>query len=212
MDKFIGVLFVALPYVALAIFIIGTVYRYSSQGYKVTSLSTQLFESKILYWGSNAFHIGIIVLFVGHLVGFLFPSTVLAWGGIPARIVVIEIGALGFAVLSFLGLVTLLARRIGTAAILRLTSKVDFVIYALLIAQVTIGILVALFYKWGSLWYASSLVPYLKSIFIFSPDIKAVVDMPWLVQVHIVLAFIIIAMVPFSRLMHVLVFPFVFIV
>ena len=190
MDKLIGVFFVALPYVALAIFIIGTVYRYYNQGYKVSSLSTQIFESKILYWGSNAFHIGIIMLFFGHLIGFLLPSTVLAWGGVPARIIPIEIGALGFAILSIFGLFTLLLRRLTNAAVLRTTSTMDIVIYTLLIVQVIAGIFVALFFKWGSLWFASSLAPYLKSIFIFSPDIMAVADMPWLIQLHVVLAFV----------------------
>lgn len=211
MDKFNEVLFVALPYVALAIFIIGVVYRYFYQGYKISSLSTQLFESKILYWGSHAFHIGILFLFVGHLIGFLLPATLLAWGGMPARIIPIEIGAFAFAVLSIFGLITLLIRRLSYPALKRLTSKMDLVIYTLLIVQVLIGMIIAIFYKWGTLWFASSLAPYLKSVFLFSPDIKAVADMPVFIQIHVFAAFLLMALVPFSRLMHFLVFPFVFI-
>ena len=211
MDKLVGVLFVALPYVALAIFIIGSIYRYKHQGYKVSSLSTQIIESKVLYWGSHSFHIGIVMLFLGHLIGFLFPYTLIAWGGVPARIIAIEIGALAFAILAIFGLFSLLFRRLTNPALLKVTSIMDYVIYSLLIVQVVIGIDTALLYKWGTLWYASSLVPYLKSIFIFSPDIKTIVDMPFFVQLHVSLAFVIVAMIPFSRLMHILVFPFVFI-
>jgi len=211
MDKLVGVFFVALPYVTLAIFIIGTVYRYFYQGYKISSLSTQIFETKLLYWGSNAFHFGILALFLGHLIGFILPSTVIAIGGIPARIIAIEIGAFAFAILSMIGLLTLLLRRVTNQAILKVTSKMDIVIYTFLILQVFAGMYIALFYKWGSLWFASSLAPYLKSIFILSPDIKAVVDMPLMIQLHVILAFIIFALIPFSRLMHVLVYPFVYI-
>lgn len=211
MDKLVGVFFVALPYVALAIFIIGSIYRYKHQGYKVSSLSTQIFESKVLYWGSHAFHIGILMLFLGHLIGFLFPSTLLAWGGAPARIIAIEIGAFAFALLSIFGLFTLLFRRLTNPALRKVTSTMDYVIYTLLIVQVVVGIDTALLYKWGTLWYASALVPYLKSIFLFSPDIIAITDMPFFVQLHVILAFVIVALIPFSRLMHILVFPFVYI-
>jgi len=211
MDKFVGVLFVALPYLAIAIFIIGTIFRYYKQGYKVSSLSTQLFESKLLYWGSHAFHIGILVLFIGHLVGFLLPSTLLAWGNVPARIIPIEVGAFAFAILAIFGLFTLLLRRLTNAAVKKVTSTMDLVLYTLLIVQVIAGMYVALFYKYGSLWFASSLAPYLKSIFILSPDIKAVADMPWMIKLHVVMAFLIVAMIPFTRLMHILVYPFVYI-
>ncbi len=211
MDKFIAVLLVALPYVALAIFIIGTIYRYRHQGYKISSLSTQLFESKMLYWGSHAFHIGIVVLFLGHLIGFLMPASLLAWGGVPARIITIEIAAFAFALLCLSGLSILVFRRLTVTRLTKLTSPMDVVVYLLLVIQLIIGISVALFYKYGSLWFASSLAPYLKSIFFFSPDIQAIEAMPLLIQLHAALAFIIVALIPFSRLMHILVYPFVFI-
>lgn len=210
MDKFIGILFITLPYMSLSIFIFGTIYRYFYHGYKVTSLSSQIFESKLLYWGSHSFHIGILLLFVGHFIGFLFPSTLLAFGKIPARIIPIEIGALACAFLSIFGLFTLLLRRLTIPAILKLTSTMDILIYTVLIVEVILGILVALLYKWGLLWFASSLAPYLLSIFTFSPDISAVVDMPMLIQMHVILAYILVAMWPFTRLMHFLVYPFGF--
>lgn len=211
MDNLVSVLFIALPYVSLVIFLLGTILRFVYQGYKVSSLSTQLIESRILYWGSHAFHIGILVLFVGHAIGFLFPKAVLVWEGVPARIMIIEIAAFAFALLCLFGLFTLLVRRVSNVALLNLTSNMDWIIYALLILQIIVGIVVAIFYRWGSLWFASSLAPYLKSIFVLSPDIKAVADMPWPIQLHVVLAFILLALIPFSRLMHILVYPFAYI-
>ena len=70
-------MFSVFPYVAFAIFIIGSIYRYKSKGFKVSSLSTQFLEGKKLFWGSQPFHWGLMVLFFGHLIAFLFPVKVL---------------------------------------------------------------------------------------------------------------------------------------
>ena len=87
----------------------------------------------------------------------------------------------------------------------------DIVVYILLGLQVITGMVTAVFFKWGSLWFASTLSPYLKSILLFSPDIKAVAEMPFFIKVHVALAFLIVGLIPFTRLMHMLVYPFVFI-
>ena len=211
MDNLSLMLFAVLPYVAITTFVMGTVFRYYKQGYKVTSLSSQLFETRLLYWGSHAFHIGIVVLFVGHLIGFLLPSGLIVLGGKPARLIPIEIGAFGFALLSMFGLITLIFRRVVTVRLHKITSPMDIVVYILLGLQVITGMVTAVFFKWGSLWFASTLSPYLKSILLFSPDIKAVAEMPFFIKVHVALAFLIVGLIPFTRLMHMLVYPFVFI-
>ncbi len=73
-------LFGAFPYVALFIFVIGTIYRYR-HGFKYSSLSSQLLESEKLFPASVAFHSGIIIVFLGHLFAFLFPSVFSSFGG-----------------------------------------------------------------------------------------------------------------------------------
>ena len=59
-------LFVALPYVALAIFLVGSIYRYLYKGFKVSSLSSQFLEGRKLFFGSQPFHWGLFFLFFGH--------------------------------------------------------------------------------------------------------------------------------------------------
>jgi nitrate reductase gamma subunit len=204
-------IFVGLPYAALLIFLIGTIFRYRTQPFSVSSLSSQILESRILYWGSHAFHIGIVTLFFGHLIGFLFPRGVISFTGQPTRLLIIEISAFAFGVLSLFGIVTLIYRRIAVPKLKTVTSKMDLVVYALILIQVLTGLWIAYFNRWGSAWFAISLAPYLKSIFLLAPDFDSVAAMPLSIKLHVASAFVFVAVVPFTRLMHFLVFPFVYI-
>ena len=200
--------FIGLPYAALAVFLVGSIFRYFQLGFKVSSLSTQFLEVRELFYGSRPFHWGVIFLFFGHAIAFLFPRTVVLWGSMPLRLVIIEAAALGFAFSALFGLVLLIQRRFKNRRILAVTSKMDVFVYIMLLTQILSGIWVAYFARWGSVWFASVLTPYLKSLFIFQPDIVAVSAMPLSVQIHIVSAFIFIGMIPFTRLIHFLVYPF----
>ena len=195
------------PYVAFAIFILGSVYRYTKKGYKVTSLSSQFLEGKKLFWGSQPFHWGLLILFFGHLIAFLFPSAVIAWNGEPVRLLILELSSFAFALSALLGLVLLIKRRLSTGTLLVVTNKMDLVVYTILLTQILSGIGVAFFVRWGSSWFASVLTPYLRSIFSFDPDLGAIVQAPWIVQIHIISAFLLIAIIPFTRFMHFLVAP-----
>ena len=202
-----NVLFAALPYVAFALFIAGSVYRYTKKGYKVSSLSTQFLEGKKLFWGSQPFHWGLLVIFFGHLIAFLFPSTLIAWNGAPIRLLILEISSFAFALLALLGLILLIKRRLTSKTLLVVTNKMDMVVYSILLTQIISGLGVAFFVRWGSSWFASVLTPYLRSVFSFNPDIDALTAAPWLVQVHVISAFLLIAIIPFTRFMHFLVAP-----
>lgn len=201
-------MFIALPYVSFGIFLIGSIYRYKNRGYQVSSLSSQFLEGKKLYWGSLPFHWGLLILFFGHLIAFLFPSAVLAWNGQPVRLLILEMSSFAFGLSALLGLILLVKRRLEAKMLLVVTNKMDMVVYTVLFTQIVSGLGVAFFVRWGSSWFSSVLTPYLRSIFSFEPDINAVAEMPWLIQIHIISAFLIIAIIPFTRFMHFLVAPF----
>ncbi len=201
------IMFIVFPYVAFALFIGGSIYRYTKKGYQVSSLSSQFIEGKKLFWGSQPFHWGILVLFVGHLVAFLFPSALTAWNGVPVRRLILEIASFAFGLSALFGLIMLIKRRLQTKALLVVTNKMDMVVYVVLFTQIVSGLGVAFFVRWGSEWFASVLTPYLRSIFSFSPDINALAEMPWWIQLHVISAFLIIAIIPFTRFMHFLVAP-----
>lgn len=198
---------IGLPYIALSVFVIGTIWRYRSVKFKVSSLSSQFLEGRTLFWGSVPFHIGILVLFLGHLIGFFFPRTVIAWNSHPVRLLIIEISAFIFGLAVLIGLINLIFRRFSNPRIKSVTSRMDIGILMLLLLQVVTGLWVAYFFRWGSSWFAAVISPYLWSVFILQPDIEAVSAFPWMVKLHIVGAYLIILLIPFTRLVHLLVPP-----
>lgn len=196
------------PYVAVIVAVVGTIWRYFDDRFSFSSLSSQFLEGRQLFWGSVPWHYGILVIMTGHLVGFLIPRSVLAWNGVPWRLYVLEISALIFGLLALWGLVMLIVRRVRHGRIRVVTSAMDWVLLLVLLTQVVAGVWTAIFYRWGSSWYAAFAVPYLWSLLTLSPDITLVNNLPWMVQVHIVGAFVMVALLPFTRLVHLLSFPF----
>jgi nitrate reductase gamma subunit len=207
MTFFDSFLFVGVPYIAVIIFLVGTIYRYRVTKFNYSSLSSQFLEGRKLFWGSVPFHWGILVIFFGHLIAFLIPRGVLAWNSHPVRLLVLEVSALIFAATVLFGLVTLLWRRITNERLKMVTSPMDWIVEGLLLVQIILGIWIAVEFRWGSSWFAAALSPYLWSIVTLQPDAVAVAALPLVIKLHIAFAFVIIAFIPFSRLVHVLVYP-----
>jgi len=204
LDQF---LFAILPYMVAVTFFPVTIVRYVARGFSYSSLSSQFLENKQHFWGLVPFHYGILVVTGGHIVAFLLPRQLLAWNSQPLRLYVLEISALIFAALALVGLCAAVARRFTVSKVRQVTSTRDWVLFALLVAQIATGIGVAIFHPWGSSWFAAAVTPYLWSLAMLSPDLAAVSAMPLLVKVHIVTAFLVVGYFPFTRLVHVLVVP-----
>jgi len=207
MDLLNNFIFVALPYVALTIFLIGTIYRYRGTKFKFSSLSSEFLEGKKLFWGTVPFHWGIIVLFFGHLIAFLIPQAILAWNGNTVRLMILEISAFVFGLSAFVGMMNLLVRRKTNPRIEVVTSKMDLLIEVILIVEIFLGLWIAYGFRWGSSWFTAVMAPYLSSIFVLNPQIEAVSAMPFVIKLHVALAFVILLLIPFTRLVHLLVFP-----
>lgn len=200
--------FIGLPYAAILMMLVGSIFRYLNFGFKVSSLSSQFLESRELFYGSRPFHWGIMFLFFGHLFAFLFPKSLILWNSIPVRLVILEVVAFGFGLATIFGLFMLIVRRLKHKRLMMVTSKMDVFVYVILMTQVFSGLWVALFARWGSAWFPTVLTPYLKSLIVLDPDMAAVAALPLGVQIHIVSAFVLIGMIPFTRFMHFLVYPF----
>ena len=200
-------LFVAFPYAAVLVFGIGVAYRYRQKGFTVSSLSSQFLEGKTLFWGSVPFHVGILVVFFGHLTAFMLPEATLAWNRVPVRLIILEVSAFVFGLTVLIGLGALMYRRFTNARLRAVTTPADIVVELLLLAQVVLGLWIALGFRWGSSWFAADLTPYLWSLFKFSPETAAAFALPWVIKLHIVGAFAIVLMVPFTRLVHFVVAP-----
>lgn len=200
-------LFGALPYVAVTVFLIVTIQRYRQDSFAYSSLSSQFLENRQHFWSLVPFHYGLLIVLVGHVVAFLVPRSILAWNARPVRLYILEVSALICGVLTVVGLVMALARRSRNNKLRRVTKTSDWVLYAILLFQVTTGVMVAVFVGWGSSWFAAAVAPYLWSLVKLQPEISFVIGMPWLVKLHIISAWVLIGFFPFTRLVHVLVVP-----
>ena len=201
------ILFGAAPYLAVVLFVGVSVMRYRKEPFSFSSLSTQFLESKRLFWGSVPFHIGILVLFFGHVIGFLFPRHVMMWNSMPVRLFILEATALTAGLLTLIGLVGLIVRRADSARLRANTSPSDVLVYFCLLLSIVSGLWVALGMRWGSAWYTHTAVPYLWSLITLQPDIQRVAELPLPAQVHIGAAFLLFAVFSFTRLVHILVAP-----
>ncbi len=200
--------YVAFPYLAWVLAILGGVYRYRTSRYTWSSLSSQTLESRALYWGSVAWHVGIIPILLAHLVAGLFPAPTEAVVSRPAALFVLELVGLGLAVRARAGILTLFARRLGTRSRLRrVTSPMDWAVLLVLVLQVLSGLGIAIFVRWGSRWYPVTAAPWMWSLVAFNPDAAPVLPLPSLVRFHMVNGFLAIALFPFSRLVHLVSVP-----
>lgn len=205
-------LFVGLPYAAFLLFVCGTIYRYRATKFQVSALSSQFLEGQTLFWGIIPFHIGIIICFFGHLLAFLLPQQLLMWNSVPVRLFILEATGIAFALCAFIGMLALFARRVTNTRIRMVTNNMDLVLGLLFLAQIFFGLWISIGYRWGSSWFAADLTPYLWSVITFQPDASAVAAMPIMIKAHIVGAFLILAVFPFTRLIHILVAPFHYLV
>jgi nitrate reductase gamma subunit len=201
------VLFAVLPYVALVLLLLVTIQRYRNQRFTYSSLSSQFLENQHHFWGLVPFHYGILVVLGGHVVAFLIPREILWWNSQPLRLYVLEVTALIFGLLTLVGLAAALVRRLTNAKLKVVTSCSDWILYALLLVQVVSGVYVAVFFPWGSSWFAASAAPYLWSLVLLNPDVSYVAPLPPEVKLHLVNAFVLVGFFPFTRLVHILVVP-----
>ncbi|MBI4180362.1 MAG: respiratory nitrate reductase subunit gamma [Chloroflexi bacterium] len=200
-------LFGVFPYVAFAIMIVGLIWRYRTNQFSYSSVSSQFLEKRQLFWGSVPWHYGIILVLLGHLVGVLFPEGVKAINGVPVRLYILEGTGLALSLSLLVGLVILMLRRGISANVRATTSFMDVVLLIVLLAQVVTGIITAIFYRWGSAWSVQTTIPYFWSLFTLSPKVAYMVALPLLTKLHAINFFLLLGLFPFSRLVHMLSVP-----
>ncbi len=194
------------PYICLAVFLMGSLARFDRDQYTWKSDSSQLLRKGSLRWGSNLFHVGILFLFFGHLVGLLTPHFIYEpFISAPNKqlMAVYSGGAAG--VVCFVGLTLLLHRRIFDPRI-RLTShRTDLAILIILWVQLSIG-LVTLPYSLGHSdgGVMMALGEWAQRLVTFRDGgAELLVNLDWPYKIHLVLGMTIFLLFPFSRLVHV---------
>lgn len=193
--------FVAFPYLAVGLAVAVGIYRFVTARFTYSSLSSQFLESTALFWGSVPWHYAILLILGAHLVGWLFPQL---WVDLLSgnRTYAIEVLGVGLSLLAIFGLGALLARRLLSARVRAVSTPMDVALLVLLLAQVVLGAAIAILYRFGGLWYPATAGAWLWSLATLSPNVQAVSALPLLVKLHMVGGFVLVALFPFTRLVH----------
>lgn len=200
-------LFAVLPYLAVAIAVLGGIARYRYDRFSYSSQSSQLLEPRTLLLPSAAWHYGIVLVLAAHVIALVFWDQWAIVVSDPTRLYSLEVVGLAFALLAFGGLAALTLRRAVNPRLRAVTSPMDWLLLILLLAQVALGVWVAVGYRWGSDWYVHTIVPWLISLFKLDPKIDYVTVLPGPVRAHAVGGFVLIALFPFTRLVHAVTVP-----
>ena len=204
------------PYICLTAFVVGHIWRYRYDQFGWTTRSSQWYESRLLQWASPMFHLGLLGVLAGHLVGLVIPATWTDAMGISDstyHLVAVALGSVAGAVM-VVGLVGLVYRRRTTPAVFRATTRMDKAMYLVLGLVIVLGLVntVGTQVLGGGYDYRESVALWFRSIFTLSPDVTAMTESPWSFQLHAISAFALLALWPFTRLVHVLSAPFGYLV
>ena len=201
-----SILFGFIPYVFITIAIVGIVWRYATDKYSWSSLSSEFLENRVLFFGSFPWHFGIILILLAHIIILLIPQSVLTWNSSVARLDALEISGLALGLLTLFGLIMFIYRRLTDSRVRSLTSSWDVLVLIVLVIQIVTGLGNAILYKWGSNWLAGAASPWVWSILLFSPKVAYVQNLPLVTKIHIFNAMVIILLIPFTRFVHFLAF------
>lgn len=199
------------PYIALAVLAIGTVIRYDREPYSWRSGSSQLLRRKQLMWGSVLFHVGVLVVFFGHLVGLLTPIWVFDALGIPhgaKQWLAIILGGVAGA-MAIAGATLLVHRRLFDARVRATSSYADTVVIILLWCQLGLGLAtipISLQHLDGS--EMVTFMSWAQGIFTFDPAASSyILGAHPIFKAHLLLGLTIFLIFPFTRLVHMLSAP-----
>lgn len=207
MSYFDSLFFGIYPYIALLVCLVASVIRYDKDQYSWKSGSSQLLRNTNMRRDSNMFHVGIIFILLGHLVGLLTPEAIYHnfISSSAKQVVAMSMGGI-FGVICLIGMTGLLKRRLFDPRIRASSTRSDIAILIMLYVQLILG-LISIFFSMGHMdgsvmvllaTWAQSIVT-----FQFEQAVNAISTVDLIFKLHIFLGLTIVLMFPFSRLVHV---------
>jgi len=194
-------LFLAVPYAALLVLLLGLGVRYVVARRKPDTLRAAAAEAWHLFRGPAAWRIGIAATVAVHLLGLVVPHAIIAWNGVPVRLYLLEGSGFLLGAAALVGWVQIMRHHLGrstTEARTSLSELADCVFLSVLCMAIVSGLVTAVLYRWGSSWATGTLAPYVESLARGAPATRLVEEMPFLVRLHVFSWFIVITLVPFT--------------
>lgn len=200
---------VILPYVAMAVFVVGHVWRWRYDRFGWTSYSTQLQERRWLKWGAPLFHYGTFAAIAGHVLGILIPKAWTEAVGISEHAYHVFSATAGLvaAALVIVGMVILAARRLFVPRVRATTSPVDWVALILLGIMVVLGIATTVINVPAGHEYRETISVWFRGLFTLSADVRTAQAAPLIFEIHAIAAWLLFLVWPFTRLVHAWSYP-----
>jgi nitrate reductase gamma subunit len=202
-------LFTYLPHIAMAVFWFGLITRIVKTSRTIQAKSSQFLAGDGLKWGSNLFHYGIILVFIGHFTGLFTPEKLyhLFITTATKRVLAVSLGGV-FGTLTFIGIIILIIRRFRNERIKLNSSPQDYFIIFLLLVEVGLGLASMVTTATSSVENYAALGEWAQKIITFQPDAGAVITGHSLIyKLHIVTGLFIFIIFPYTKLMHIMVLP-----
>ncbi len=202
-------LWVIVPYVCLTTFVVGHIWRYRYDKFGWTTRSSQLYEDRLLRWGSPLFHFGILGVFLGHVMGLGVPASWTRAVGISDDLyhaAAVTGGAIA-GIAAVVGLVILIYRRRTVGPVFSATTPMDKVMYAALGLVILLGfwttVTVTVLELDGHYDYREGVSVWFRGIFLADLRPELMAEAPLGFQAHGFVAMLLFALWPFTRLVHV---------
>ncbi|GAB3523294.1 respiratory nitrate reductase subunit gamma [Arthrobacter monumenti] len=196
-----------LPYVMMVVLVGGLIWRYRYDQFGWTTRSSQLYESRLLRYGSPIFHFGILAVLAGHFFGLVIPKSWTEAVGMSQdfyhfnALFVGSIAGLG----TLGGIVILIYRRRKTGPVFMATTRNDKMMYVVLVAAIVFGIwttLASVFLGGHGHDYRETVSPWFRSLFVFQPEIASMAAAPLSFHLHTLVGMLLFIVWPFTRLVH----------
>jgi nitrate reductase gamma subunit len=204
-------LYGVLPYIALTIFVGGTIIRYTFFERGWTTKSSEFLSKKDLKWANPIFHLGLLMAFGGHCIGILVPKFVTEAAGTNEQMyhMIALAGGLPAAVLFLGGFLLLLKRRFAGSDRMKVnTSSMDKWLYLVLFLTIVSGTIGTITNIPGSFDYRETISPWFRSLLMMQPDVSYMSGVPAVFQLHMMMWMLLAILFPFTRLVHCLSLPF----
>ncbi|WP_409496820.1 respiratory nitrate reductase subunit gamma [Amycolatopsis sp. cmx-11-12] len=199
-------LWAVLPYVTVAILVLGTIWRYRYDRFGWTTRSSQVYESRLLRVGSPMFHFGLLVVVIGHFVGLVIPKSLTTDLGLSNEgyhVMALSLGGVaGICTLTGIGI--LIWRRRTTGPVFLATTKNDKTMYVVLVCALVAGLATTVISVVSphQTDYRETVSPWFRSLFILQPEAGLMAQASLSFKVHAVVGMALFAIWPFTRLVH----------
>ena len=204
-----------LPYIAFTVLIGGTIARYVLMERGWTTKSSEFLSKNDLKIAGPMFHLGLFMALGGHIIGVLIPKVCTEAAGINEHLyhIIALAGGIPAGILFFFGFLLLLKRRfLGRDSMQVNTSRMDRWLYVVLFLAILTGCAGTLSNALGGFTfdYRVTISPWFRSLLAFSPDVSLMEGVPFVFRAHMLLWMVTAILFPFTRLVHCLSFPFLY--